>query len=105
MTTAEKIYTVVAQIPKGNVATYGMVAKLAGIKSPRVVGNILHKNPDPVSIPCHRVVNVKGNVAKSYAFGGELAHIAKLRQEGIEVCDGKVNLSVYLWKRLVKTSR
>ncbi len=36
----------------------------------RVLGNIRHINPDSEHIPCHRVVNAQGKLARSYAFGG-----------------------------------
>ena len=56
----KRIYEAVKQIPKGHVATYGQVAAMAGNpKMSRAVGNALHKNPDPVNIPCFRVVNAK----------------------------------------------
>ena len=52
--TFELIYDVVKQIPKGKVATYGQVASLAGNRRwSRVVGYVLHANPDPEHIPCH----------------------------------------------------
>lgn len=54
----KRIYEAVKKIPKGKVATYGQVAKMAGNpRMARAVGNALHKNPDPSTIPCHRVVN------------------------------------------------
>ena len=72
MNTFEKIYEVVKAIPKGRVATYGQVAMLAGnIRWARVVGYALHINPDPTTIPCHRVVNRDGKVAPGFAFGGD----------------------------------
>src|SRR3990167_2105767 len=60
------IYRIVSRIPKGKVLTYGLVAKLVGIKNPRLVGSVLHKNINPKKIPCHRVVNARGKVASSY---------------------------------------
>lgn len=55
---SKRIYEAVKKIPKGKVATYGKVAEMAGDKKmARAVGNALHKNPDPDSIPCYRVVN------------------------------------------------
>ncbi len=59
---SEKVYSVVAKIPKGHVLTYKQVAKKAG--SPlayRAVGNILNKNYNP-NIPCHRVVRSDGKI-------------------------------------------
>lgn len=81
----KKIYEVVKKIPKGYVATYGMVAKLAGNKRwARVVGYALHVNPDPLTIPCHRVVNREGRVSKAFVFGGENKQIELLKSEGIK---------------------
>jgi O-6-methylguanine DNA methyltransferase len=97
MLTSGKIYSVIRNIPKGKVLTYGDVARLAGIRSPRAVGLFLHRNPDPVTIPCHRVVNRLGMVSSSYAFGGAKAQAEKLRTEGVKITKGKVDLSVSLW--------
>ncbi len=96
----EKIYRVVSQIPRGKVATYGMVATLAGNpRWARVVGYALHVNPDPMRIPCFRVVNRLGEVSKAFAFGGENRQRQLLENEGVEFVDGKVDLSRFLWRR------
>lgn len=92
----KRIYEAVKRIPEGKVATYGQVAELAGNpKMSRAVGNALHKNPDPLNIPCFRVVNSKGELAGEFAFGGAGAQAKLLRAEGIEVIDGKVDLQKY----------
>lgn len=100
MNTFEKIYEVVKQIPRGKVATYGLVALLAGNpRLARVVGYALHVNPEPGVIPCHRVVNRKGEVSVAFAFGGENMQRILLSEEGIEFTpDGRVDLNKYLWK-------
>ena len=96
---SKRIYEAVARIPKGCVATYAQVAELAGDrKMARAVGNALHKNPDPFSIPCHRVVNAKGELAGEYAFGGAWKQAEKLMSEGVKVVDGRVDLKKYQWK-------
>jgi O-6-methylguanine DNA methyltransferase len=93
---ARRIYEAVKQIPRGKVATYGQVAELAGDKKmARAVGNALHRNPDPDSIPCYRVVNAKGELAGEFAFGGAGAQARLLEADGIEVTDGKVDLKQY----------
>lgn len=98
MSDFEKIYEVVMNIPKGKVATYGQVALLAGNpRWSRVVGYALHANPDPSRIPCHRVVDRFGSVSKAFAFGGENMQIKLLEQEGIELKDGRVDLTIYQW--------
>lgn len=93
--TYERIYNLVKQIPIGKVSTYGDISKSLGINSPRVVGQALHNNPDPSTIPCHRVVNSKGMVAKSFAFGGPLKQIELLKSEGVQFKNGKIDLGIY----------
>jgi O-6-methylguanine DNA methyltransferase len=93
---SKRIYEAVKKIPKGRVATYADVAQMAGDrKMARAVGNALHKNPDPDTIPCHRVVNSKGELAVKYAFGGAGKQGEILESEGVTVIDGKVNLEKY----------
>lgn len=97
MNSFEKIYEVVRRIPKGCVSTYGDIAYAAGNPHwARVVGYALHVNPDPATIPCHRVVNRFGQVSAAFAFGGENEQIRLLRQERVEVSDdGYVDLEKY----------
>ena len=97
----KRIYEAVKKIPKGCVATYGQVAELAGDrKAARAVGNALHKNPDPSTIPCHRVVNAQGQLAGKYAFGGLWKQEELLMKEGVLVVDGRVDLERYQWKNV-----
>ena len=93
----EKVYDFLKTIPKGKVATYGQVAEALGNrKLARAVGNILHRNPNPQEIPCHRVVNRKGEVSRAYAFGGPEAQRSRLEEEGIIFeADGTVDLKKY----------
>lgn len=93
---SKRIYEAVKRIPKGRVATYGQVAEMAGDKKmARAVGNALHKNPDPSEIPCHRVVNAKGELSGAFAFGGEREQEKRLMREGVVVTDGRVDLRKY----------
>ena len=92
----KRIYEAVKKIPKGHVTTYGQIAEMAGNpRMSRAVGNALHKNPDPLHIPCFRVVNSKGELAGAFAFGGGKAQAELLREDGVEVVDGKVDLEKY----------
>jgi len=93
----EMIYEIVKKIPKGKVATYGQVAFLAGNpRWARVVGYALHNNPDPENIPCHRVVNRKGEVSKAFVFGGANMQVELLEKEGVVFnSDGKIDLEKY----------
>lgn len=99
MTLYEQIYDAVKKIPYGRVATYGQIGTMCG--NPyfaRVVGNALHNNPNPDEIPCYRVVNSKGELTKSFAFGGLGIQAELLRAEGIEVIDGAIDLKKYQWR-------
>jgi methylated-DNA-protein-cysteine methyltransferase related protein len=96
MKTFEKVYKIVAKIPKGKVNTYGALAKLTEI-NPRTVGYILHQNKDPKNIPCHRVIKSNGKLAAGYAFGGPDSQQKMLEAEGIVFKNGKVNLSKFLF--------
>ncbi len=92
----KRIYEAVKKIPQGKVATYGQVAALAGNPGMcRAVGNALHKNPDPEHVPCYRVVNAKGELSGEFAFGGAGKQAKLLQADGIEVINGKVDLSKY----------
>ncbi len=99
MSTFDLIYAVVRRIPPGRVATYGQVAMLAGNpRWARVVGYALHENPDPDSIPCHRVVNRQGRTAPAFAFGGEDMQRFLLESEGVTFrLDGTVDLEQCIW--------
>ncbi|MBQ5672129.1 MAG: MGMT family protein [Oscillospiraceae bacterium] len=92
-----RVYAFVKEIPKGRVATYGQIAAHLGNRNlSRAVGNALHHNPNPKEIPCHRVVNAKGEVSQAFAFGGAAAQRQLLEQEGIVFeSDGKIDLKKY----------
>ena len=81
--TCELVYDAVRQIQAGKVSTYGDVAKKCGGLNPRVVGNCLHQNPYPMSVPCHRVVNAAGRLAPAFAFGGPERQREILENEGV----------------------
>lgn len=99
---AKRIYEAVKKIPAGCVATYGQVAEMAGDrKMARAVGNALHKNPEPGTIPCHRVVNSKGELSGAFAFGGAGEQARLLAAEGVEVKKGKVDLERFGIKSVI----
>ncbi len=98
MTFFEAVYEYVKRVPRGKVISYGMIAR--GIGHPRAarqVGNALHKNPTPVVVPCHRVVNREGRLAPAFAFGGMDVQARLLEEEGVEVKDGYVDMQKYCW--------
>jgi methylated-DNA-protein-cysteine methyltransferase-like protein len=92
-----RVYEVVAQIPKGRVATYGQVAAMAGAAwAAWEVGQIAHTGPS--DLPWQRVINKQGRLAKGYP-GGYEGHKKDLEDEGIEVNEEyKVDIANLLWK-------
>lgn len=96
----DEVYKVVKHIPCGKVATYGQIARILGSpKASRAVGYALHFNPQPIIIPCHRVVNRFGSLAPAFAFGGIDEQKKLLEKEGIAVDkQNKVDLKVFQWQ-------
>jgi methylated-DNA-protein-cysteine methyltransferase-like protein len=97
---AKSVYDTLCTVPRGRVVTYGQLALLCGRPgASRAVGNILHKNPTPVLVPCHRVVNHNGCLARGFAFGGAIMQRSLLEDEGVAVSDEmRVDLKKYLWQ-------
>lgn len=96
MSFSEKVYQVTQKIPPGKVATYGLIAAEMGKpKAARAVGNALHNNPNPKTIPCYRVVNRKGRLAPGFK-----EQKGKLLKEGVNFKDkNHVNLEKHLWEK------
>ncbi len=89
MNLEQKIYKKLLEVPKGQITTYGELAKAVGLKNgQRVVGKIMNKNPYPVIVPCHRVVMSTGKIG-GYAFG-EHIKTKLLNDEGIQIKNGKI---------------
>ncbi len=99
MNFAQKVYEYLKTVPKGKVVTYGQIAFAIGSpRASRQVGNALHRNPTPIIVPCHRVVNREGRLAPAFAFGGIDMQKSLLESEGVEVKNGYVDLKKYLWE-------
>lgn len=90
-----EILSVVEEIPKGKVATYGQIARLIGRdKNSRLVGKVLSRAEYYGSYPCHRVVNYAGRLAPGWTEQGEL-----LLAEDVGMKDEtRVDLKKYQWK-------
>jgi len=85
----QKIYKKLLEVPKGQITTYGELAKAVGLKNgQRIVGKIMNKNPYPVIVPCHRVVMSTGKIG-GYAYGEQIK-INLLNDEGIQIKNGKI---------------
>jgi methylated-DNA-protein-cysteine methyltransferase-like protein len=94
-----RIYRVVRHIPKGRVATYGLVARLAGRPgAARMVGWALSALPEDSDVPWWRVLNAAGRISLSGADHGSVVQRALLLREGVKFAPGgAVNLAVFGW--------
>ena len=82
--TYARIYAVVRRIPRGRVASYGQVARLAGLPGrARQVGYAMHALPSGSRVPWHRVINARGTVSRRRVPGAELTQRMLLEQEGV----------------------
>lgn len=65
----EDVYAILNKIPPGKVSTYGDIARALGHpRAARAIGRIIANNPNPISIPCHRVVKSNGEIG-GFAYG------------------------------------
>jgi methylated-DNA-protein-cysteine methyltransferase-like protein len=96
----ERIYAVVRRIPRGRVATYGQVAKLAGLGGqPRMVGYALHALPAGSGVPWQRVVNAAGRISARADPRAALRQRAILEGEGVQFDEReRISLARYRWK-------
>lgn len=101
----ENVYQVVRQIPRGYVTTYGMIAKWIGRPTAaRHVGFAMHSAPE--GLPCHRVVNQRGEMAPRDVFGTEDFQRHLLMEEGITFLpNGRIDMKKHLWGGTLKASR
>lgn len=91
-------YDIVRQIPPGFVATYGQIARLAGMpRCARTVGYAMAGCHDP-SVPCHRVVDRFGGTKRCFDVYAPGTQRSLLEAEGVSFKpDGTVNLEHHIW--------
>ena len=90
-----RVFQVVSQIPRGKVASYGQIARLAEMPShARLVGRILSQLPANTRLPWHRVVNSQGKITNP----GRSRQEQRLADEGVTLINGKVSLKHYGWE-------
>lgn len=92
------VFQAIAQIPVGAVATYGQIARLAGMPgAARYVGYCLRNLPKGSKLPWHRVIGAGGRIAFPNGSDAFLLQAKKLRKEGVECNDGKISLRNFQW--------
>jgi len=92
------IWRVVRAIPPGQVATYGQVARLAGLpRRARLVGTALGE-AEAEQLPWHRVINAQGRISLPPNSPGQREQRRRLREEGVVFVRGRVDLGKYGWR-------
>tara|TARA_B100000902_G_scaffold26242_1_gene31614 strand:+ start:4326 stop:4631 length:306 start_codon:yes stop_codon:yes gene_type:complete len=90
MTFNEKCYDLLKKIPKGRISTYKEIAIALNTKAYRAVGNAMANNPNPIIVPCHRVVKSDGSIGRYSYKDGIVTKIDLLKKEGVSIKKGKV---------------
>lgn len=90
MTFCQRVWAITSRIPRGQVATYGQIAKALGCNGARAVGMALNRNPYAPEVPCHRVVGSDGRLV-GFAHGLKRKE-ALLAEEGVVINRGRVDL-------------
>jgi methylated-DNA-protein-cysteine methyltransferase-like protein len=95
----QRIWQVIAAIPKGRVTTYGAVAQKAGMsRAARRVGLALRGLPSNTSIPWHRVVNAQGRISQPEGSASHNLQRERLVNEGVAFkTNGRISLRQFGW--------
>ncbi len=90
----QAIWDVVCAIPRGQVSTYGAVARAAGLPGrARLTGFALRVAPKDINVPWHRVVGAGGRIVFPKSSVHHREQSKRLRAEGILIADGRVDRS------------
>ncbi|MEX2365787.1 MAG: MGMT family protein [Pseudohongiellaceae bacterium] len=95
----QAIWQIIASVPRGKVATYGQVAKLAGLPGhARYVGYTLKRLPADSKLPWYRIINARGEI--SFVKGSAAYHRQRdrLEAEGVEFAGDRIPLRHFGWK-------
>ena len=98
-----RIHRVVSRIPKGRVATYGQIARLAGLRGQaRLVGYAMHALPATTRVPWQRIVNARGEI--SLPGSSAVRQRERLEKEGVRFdARGRIDLDRFLWQPRTRT--
>ena len=98
-----RIHRIVSRIPKGRVATYGQIARLAGLRGQaRLVGYAMHALPATTRVPWQRVVNARGEI--SLPGSSAVRQRERLEKEGVRFdARGRIDLDRFLWQPRTRT--
>ena len=94
----QRIWDAIARIPRGRVANYGQIARIAGLgRRARLVGYALHSTPEDLDLPWHRVINAQGKISFPTGSDSYQRQRALLEAEGIVFLGDRVDFKIYRW--------
>ncbi|SHI19518.1 MGMT family protein [Ferrimonas marina] len=95
----ERIWRTLEQVPKGQVVTYGQLADLAGLPGrARLAARALRLAPAERALPWFRVIGAGGRISIPKTSPGYQRQMELLRNDGVEVNNGRIKLSEYQWQ-------
>lgn len=99
----KKVIASIKEIPRGKVATYGQIARVAGKpQGSRGVAWILHSSSVTQDLPWHRVINSKGKISFPEMTESWVKQKRLLEKEGVEFKDGgAIDLKIFQWSRAI----
>lgn len=92
------VWQVINAIPRGRVASYGQVARLAGLgRAARFVGRTLKQLPPDTQLPWHRVIRSDGHLGLPIESEGFKRQKERLAEEGVNMIGSRVSMRHYGW--------
>ena len=98
---SKRVIDLIRSVPKGKVATYGLIASLAGHpQGSRGVGWLLHSSTNKHKLPWQRIIKSGGQLSFPMSSPKFNLQKNKLEAEGVIVVNGKIDLKKFLWKKI-----
>lgn len=95
---SKRVIKLIRSVPRGKVATYGLIAKLAGNpQGSRGVGWLLHSSTQKYKLPWQRIIKSSGRLSFPELSALHVRQKRLLEDEGVVFVNGRVNLKKYLW--------
>ena len=99
LTSKQRLYSIIQQIPKGCVVTYGQVAELAGLPGcARMVGRTVSQLPSGTQLPWHRVIAASGKISVPANNDSFCTQKNRLVSEGVQISGSCISLKTYQWR-------
>lgn len=99
MRKSQQIWDTVCRVPFGKVASYGLIADLAGLPGrARMVGSVLQQAPTALRLPWYRILRSNGQLAFAAGSASALRQKGLLQEEGVVVFNNRVNMKRFAWQ-------